>query len=156
MEKLTPKYYLIIYIVALLLTLWLFVDAYWAFSTDLFVTQKMALIAEKKRHYWYTSMYLFFGLLLVALIFSWAKRIRLYFVLVFLYAFIASGGYTILLQKGFLFKITSWWNATYTMSFFMSCVIPTVIAGFIVNLAYNLLPKLKNTAAKTEEVDKTN
>jgi hypothetical protein len=50
MEKLTPKYYLIIYIVALLLTLWLFVDAYWAFSTDLFVTKKMALIAEKKRH----------------------------------------------------------------------------------------------------------
>ena len=156
MEKLTPKYYLIIYTVALLLTLWLFVDTYWAFSTDLFVTQKMALIAEKKRHYWYTSMYLFFGLLLVALIFSWAKRIRLYFVLVFLYAFIASGGYTILLQKGFLFKITSWWNATYTMSFFMSCVIPTVVAGFMVNAAYNLLPKLKNTAAKTKEVDKTN
>lgn len=149
MEKLTPKYYYVIYGVALLLTLWLFVDAYWAFSSELFLTKKMALIAEKKRHYWYTSMYLFWGLLLVALLFSWAKRLQLYFVLVFLYAFGASGGYTILQQKGFLFKLTGWWNGTYTMSFFISCVVPTFIAGFIVKFAYDLLPKLKKTDTNT-------
>lgn len=143
MERLQPKYYLIIYITACIISFYLFVDAYWAFDSKLFITQKMTLITQKKTHYWDISLYLFWLLLLIAVIFAWHRRIRLYFVLVWLFAFGTSAGYVVLLEKSFLFKkISGLWSGSFSLSF-LACIIPTAIATFVVYTTYKWLPLVR-------------